>query len=82
MKTAEEVISEYPIYKEMTLVQQITVLQAMKEYGVIIAQNLKQSDVNGQLPFSFVEWYSGMEFEKILVAYKRYEKEKENGNLR
>jgi hypothetical protein len=35
---------------------------------------------NGQLPLDFVKWYSGMEQEKILKAYERWEKE--SGNLR
>jgi len=29
-----------------------------------------------QLPFDFVKWYSGMEEQKILNAYKRWQKEK------
>jgi hypothetical protein len=29
-----------------------------------------------QLPLSFVKWYSGMEEQKILNAYKRWKKEK------
>jgi hypothetical protein len=45
-----------------------------------VNKNFVLADVNGQLPLDFVKWYSGMEQEKILKAYERWEKE--SGNLR
>ena len=44
-------------------------------------KNCSIPDVSGrseQLPFSFIEWYSGMERQKILNAYERWKRE--NGN--
>jgi hypothetical protein len=44
-----------------------------------LVKNLDLGDVVGrseQLPFDFVKWYSGMEEQKILNAYKRWQKEK------
>lgn len=45
-----------------------------------VNKNFVLADVSGQLPLDFVKWYSGMEQEKILKAYERWEKE--SGNLR
>lgn len=44
---------------------------------------LSQHDVSGQselLPLAFIKWYSGMEQEKILKAYERWEKESGNSH--
>jgi hypothetical protein len=35
-----------------------------------------ESEKKEQVPFEFIEWYSGMEKQKILNAYKRWQKEK------
>lgn len=43
-----------------------------------VKNNVVLDDVIVVLPFEFVEWYSGMEKEKIERAYERYLKEKGN----
>lgn len=51
-----------------------SVLKSLDE----VIEALSKSNESVQLPLSFVKWYSGMEEDKILKAFKRWKKESSN----
>jgi len=60
-------------YREDEKTIQGMLLQAMDDYAE--TRNSHKPVVMQTLPFSFVEWYSGMQRAKIESAYKRWMKE-------
>jgi hypothetical protein len=79
MKT-QEIIDKH--LKEFHEVQRLKVPIELNSYlQRMIEEALRIYDIIGrseQLPFSFIEWYSGMERQKILNAYERWKREKGN----
>jgi len=67
-KELEEILKDYMTARQIELA---------------IPRVLRLFNVSGQselLPLAFIKWYSGMEQEKILKAYERWEKESGNSH--
>ena len=79
-QTRKEIIEAYVFLRTNNMTIPSETLEFMKDSSLkALDQALTIPVVVGQseqLPFDFIKWYSGMSEQKILNAYKRWQKEK------
>lgn len=74
MKLTEEQIEE--VFNWLKTWNQLKGTYIPLRFKEDFTKQLQQGGVSGkQLPLDFVKWYSGMEEEKILKAFNKWEKE-------
>ena len=79
IKEVKEELNLLVVKNQLSVKTATHIVNAIEERDELVKSNGVLGGVVGQseqLPFDFVKWYSGMEEQKILNAYKRWQKEK------